>query len=131
MKFLKKTKLKKSQVSIEMLFAIGTILLLFTVVLIVVIDKRTELRNTKNFLELRDDCLKISNTINEIFIDGDGTNITIKIKNNASVQENFLSVTDGKNEVYCTFPINVSNFTLAKGSVIFQNQNNIVVIKNA
>ena len=121
---------KRGQISVETLFAVGIVFILFSVVLVVVIDKRAELRDTESFLELRNECFKVANMISEVSVNGEGTNRSIKIRNNISVQENYLFATDGKEEVYCSFAVNVSNFSLVNGNILIQNRNGRVVIEN-
>lgn len=121
---------KRGQISIETLFAVGIVFILFSVVLVIVVDKRGELRDTEEFLELRNECFKVANMISEMSVNGDGTNRSIRLENNISVQENFLSVTNGKEEVYCSFAVNVSNFSLVNGNIIIQNRNGRVTIHN-
>lgn len=141
MNMLKKLRLfkdfplrKKSQVSIEFLIAIGFILVIFILLLWLINDRRVEIRKTEQYMEERNLCLKISNLINGVFLNGDGNRVDIEVDYQVQVSNRTMYV--GPDKVVCNFiPEDVSNstnrfFLLNKGNIRIRNDNGVVVIKN-
>ncbi len=119
-------KMKKSQANIELLYSIGTILILFLIITLISFDKNIEIKKTKDFVEKRNDCLKIANFILETFINN--INITTSISYNLSIipAQRLIYIED----LSCTIPINQVNATsLGKGSISFYKQDDKVFIK--
>ena len=118
--------MKKSQANIELLYSLGTILILFLIITLISFDKNTEIKKTRDFVEKRNDCLKIANFILETFINN--LNITASISYNLSIipTQRLIYVQD----VPCTIPINrVNAASLGKGSISFYKQDDKVFIK--
>lgn len=126
--------MKKSQVSIEFIFAFGIILFIFLIMLVFVVDKKHEISESEIILNKENTCLLISSLITSVFIDGDSTtinvsvdyNITISNKNN-NTKNKILDV-EG---IYCFLPIeDIPKTSLTKGIIEIQNQDNYIDIKN-
>lgn len=70
---------KKSQASMEFFFVIGTIIFFFIILSWIVVERKSETKETKEFLDKRDACIKIVNSINSVYSGKDGS--TLKISN--------------------------------------------------
>lgn len=129
---------KKSQVSLEFLFALGIVLFVFILILAFNFQRKIDLRDLNDYVELKSDCFKLSNSITSAYISGEGFNLTTKIEYNASVfaDDKIANFESDDVSVQCSFPINhvtnttKKNFNLKKGSINIQNVNNTVVVKN-
>ena len=132
--------MKRGQISTEFLFAIGTVVIIFLIILAFSFERRNDIKDTESSLSKKNECLKISNFITEIFIGGEGALANAKIGYDVSIQgEARMLCVD--NDFCCSFPINrvsketgpIGNgniFSLTKGDIILKNINNYVVIKN-
>ena len=65
----------KGQIAPAMLMSVGMILLLFTFVMAFVINKQSDLRDTEDYIEKRNECLKIANLINSVYVAGHGAQV--------------------------------------------------------
>jgi len=65
----------KGQIAPAILMGAGIILLIFTFIIIFVINQQSELRDTEDFLEKRNECFKIANLINSVYIAGHGAQV--------------------------------------------------------
>ncbi|MFH1592349.1 MAG: hypothetical protein ABIB47_03205 [Candidatus Woesearchaeota archaeon] len=124
--------MKKAQISIEWLFAIGTLFLVFLLVLGFSFDKKIEVMKTEKYIGLRGECLKLSEIIVSTFLSGNGTEIQTQISYNASIDPNNQLITiEDVDLVTCTIPINrTSNVDLEEGLVILSNVGDYVDLEN-
>jgi len=67
--------MKKGQTSVEGIFVIGAVFLMFLFILGYGFNKRVDNQNAEKFILQRDTCIKISNLIMGAFINGNGTEI--------------------------------------------------------
>lgn len=122
--------MKKSQISPEMLMSIGAAVMLFFLVLMLIADKRDNLRDLESYVSERETCIGLADAIVNAYTGGIETNFTIYY--NATVSPNLLRVGD----VTCTYPINsVSNltdniFTVNSGQVRVEMQEGNVTVQN-
>jgi len=129
---------KKSQASLEFLFAIGIVLFIFILILAFNLERKNEVRKLNDKIALQSECFKLSSSITSAYIAGEGFNLTTKIKYNATVfaDDRIASFEYEGIHVYCSFPINsvtnstTKNFEIIKGDINIQNINQTVVIKN-
>ena len=127
----------KSQVSLEFLFAIGIVLFIFIFLSIFTIEKRAEVNFATNYLEARTDCNKLSAIIDSVYVNH-GSNVTFKLKNNATLDSasGFIEVEKNSQTVaFCSFSAVVtngtnSNFQIRLGNVNLKNSNNTVIVTN-
>ncbi len=128
----------KSQVSLEFLFTVGIVLLIFIILVGFNIERKTDVNNLKNYVYLKSECFKLSNSITNAYISGDGFNLTAEIKYDASVfaENKALNINYDGVDVYCSFPVagitnsTASQFDIRKGEVNIQNLNESIIIKN-
>ena len=125
---------KKSQASVEFLLAVGFILVIFFFLLWLISERRAELRATEQRIAERGLCLKISNLINSIFLNGDGSRIDIETDYQAQISNRTIIV--GPDKVRCGFITqDVYNatyefFVLDQGNIRIRNENGMIVINN-
>lgn len=72
--------MRKSQISIEFMFTLGIIFFIFLIIFGFIINRRTEVKETEDYLEKRAECMKISSMISSVFAGGDGTIAKTKTK---------------------------------------------------
>ncbi|MBI2672272.1 hypothetical protein HYX16_05035 [Candidatus Woesearchaeota archaeon] len=97
---------KKGQVSTEFVFSIGIILLMFLTIATFSVDRNTILNKLYDSVKQKNECLRISNIINSVYVGGDGTEsnfkteylITLYNSSTIGVQkaENITEVIDNK-----------------------------------
>ncbi|MFH1065378.1 MAG: hypothetical protein V1734_02625 [Nanoarchaeota archaeon] len=126
--------MKKAQASIEFMFAIGALIMLFLIVFYFVFERRVELNNAENILADKDECHKLAGIITMAFVSG--ANHTFEIETNASVDAFSKVISAGQTNYPCTFLALVSNATgnlinLQKGNVNVNYANGEVEVKNA
>ena len=121
--------MKKAQMSMEFLFAIGLIFLIFLILLIVVFDKQIEISQSKLTLEKLSECQRIANIITALASSNDGTKVEIKtdfyitVTSSGSIFVNDVNTTH--NEVICTYVSNPLNLSL-NGQVRLQKNGGVV-----
>ena len=129
--------MKKSQVSIELLFAIGFVIFVFIILLAFTMERRYEVRKTEVTLKEKEECYKLSNFISGVYTLGTGAEVIINLKYDAEIDAEEGSIFVGEGRFFCTFPINSvtnsigTNFNLSEGIVTLNNTDGTVVIQNA
>lgn len=123
--------MKKAQVSIEFMFAIGLIFFIFLLVFFFAFERRIDIQQTEKIIADKDECQKLANMITMAFVTQ--SNHTFSLGTNATVSASTQSISAGENNYPCTFPARVSGglFTLSKGLVNAYYANSTVVIKDA
>lgn len=129
--------MKRSQISVEILFAVGFVVFIFIILLAFTMDRRYEMGKLEITLKEKAECYKISDLISGVFNAGIGTSITETLEYDAEVDTAEGSIFVGDDRFFCTFPVSaVSNpqgsvFNLSEGSIALNNTNGTVVIQNA
>ena len=123
--------MKRGQLTIEFLFALGTTLFIFLLLLAFAFDKNLEINELEKTVDLKDTCGDLVISIMAAFIHGNGTTIERSLNFNVStIPTSRLIMID--NSVTCRVPINqISQTDTIKGNIIIENQNSIISIKNA
>lgn len=130
-------KMKKAQISVEILFAIGFALFIFIILLAFTMERRYEVKKMEITLKEKEECYKLSNLISEVFTSGVETGMMETLKYDVEINSGEGSISVGEGEFFCTFPISAvmspteTTFTLNKGSITLNNTNGTVVIQNA
>ena len=68
---------RKAQISIEFLFALGIILLLFLILFSFWFGKNVEVKKTGDYLDKKNECSRVASLLSSAFIGGDGTKIKV------------------------------------------------------
>ncbi len=88
---------KRGQVSIEIMFSIGVILLLYITIVYFVFEKRSELQDTESFLDKRSECFKVAEAIIAVNDAGPGTRLILDLKYPIIINNNTIQVANIKN----------------------------------
>lgn len=129
--------MKKSQISVELLFAVGFVVLIFIILLAFTMERRYEVSKTEITLNEKAECYKLSNLISGVFNSGTGTGMTENLKYNAEIDSSEGSIFIGEGRFFCTFPIKGVTgptgtiFNISKGEISLNNTNGTLVIQNA
>ena len=135
---MKQTKLrtKKGQISTEVLYAVGTMILIFLLLTGITFNRKLDIKKTDDYLKKRTECLKVSNTISSVSAAGEGTERIIQILYNISLYRNsriVVSETEATArtvEAVCSYTGNLAeDGTIAGiGNYIFNNTNGTVQV---
>lgn len=68
--------MSRAQITIEFMFVIGIIMLIFIIFLGFALDKRADLRDREKFLEKRNECFKVADLVTSVFAAGHGAEAT-------------------------------------------------------
>jgi len=105
-----KSMKKKGQISIEIMYSIGVLLIIFILTSSLAFNRKIAIEKTDEIIEKRSDCAMISNAINRVVSLGDGYKSTFKTIYNFDVYDIGLIVvgdtagtTPEEVEVICTF----------------------------
>ena len=130
---------KRGQVSIETIFSISIILILFLGTLLFTYTKRIEISDTRKFIESRNECQKIANAIAYLNILGPGsiTNIStiynvsilkFAYKKQAIVKE--LDDITYETESICNIILAPDKNYSVTGRILISNPNGTITLKN-
>jgi len=102
---------KKAQVSIEIIYSVGVLLLIFIMLSGVTLSRKGVVDDTREFIEKRDTCLKISNKLNGILTLEEGFETNFKTIYEVEITDSGMIIVGdegGENpkevEAYCSFP---------------------------
>ena len=118
--------MRKAQVSMELIIMISILLIMFISISIYSFNKKNEIKATEDYLDRKDNCLKISNLISETYIGGDGTNVVTKSEYNLSIDSPLLIDEKGVSCRYVGYVVN--NEVI--GDVIIRNVDGEILIEN-
>ena len=85
---MKKTKNdfgKKGQISTEVIYSVGVMIVIFLLLTGITFNRRMDVRKSDDYLNKRTECLKISNTVSSLSSSGDGTQRIIQIIYNVTI----------------------------------------------
>lgn len=118
----------KSQATIEIIFAIATIIIIFILLGAFTYNRKIDVQNFDKTTSAKKVCFKLSNLIIGAFINGEGTTLSDKITKNVTSQANSLYIEDN----FCGLPAHVlaHNLTIAKGKITVENKNNSIMIEH-
>ncbi|MBW2989813.1 hypothetical protein KY358_05860 [Candidatus Woesearchaeota archaeon] len=126
--------MKKSQVSMEFLFAIGIIFFVFLLVLGFTVSRSKELSDSEEELSRREECLLISSLITSAFVSGDGTAINVSLSYNSTINTTGRSFSYKEVDVEgvrCLLQANdVPTVRLKPGNARIENRNGYIDIEN-
>ena len=124
--------MKKGQVSIELIVAVGALFLILLFLVGLSFNKNIELIRNKEYLDKRNDCLKLSSIILEVYVNGNGTIVRDKLEHAATLSPNSrLIEVQNDDSVYCTIPLNaMSDVVLSKGDIEIKNIGDFVNVAN-
>ena len=124
--------MKRGQVSIELIVAVGALFFILLFLVSLSFNKNIELIKSKEYLDKRNDCLKLSSIILEVYVNGNGTLVRDNLKYNATLSPNsrLIEIHNG-DSVYCTIPLNaMPDVILSKGDIEIKNIGDFVNVEN-
>ncbi len=100
-------KSRRGQISTEIMYAVGVMIMIFLLLTGVTFNRRGELKKMDDYLQKRNECLKVSNTIASLSASGFNTRAIISVYNKVWVYGNGRIVIDpsqtGTKETPCSF----------------------------
>jgi uncharacterized protein (UPF0333 family) len=111
---------KKGQISIEIMYSVGVLLVIFLILTAATFQRKIDVENTRETIEKRNDCVMISNAMNRVSSLGEGYSSTFRTIYNFDVFDTGLIVigdiagsTPEEIEVICSFNglLNQHNYT--------------------
>lgn len=127
--------MKKAQTSVEFIFAIGVMIIIFLLILYFTFERKIELNETERILADKEECNKLANMITMTYLTK--SNHTFELGKNATINTISQSISVGESNYPCTFPINnTSNpegevFDLSAGNVNINYIGGSVEVKDA
>lgn len=127
--------MKKAQVSLEFMFAIGLIVFIFLLIFYFTFERRAEISETEKILADKEECYKLADIITMAYITQ--SNYTFKLEKAARISTTSQAISVGETDYPCTLPINRTTnpagetFELSSGNVNVNYANGLVEVKNA
>ncbi len=120
--------MRKAQISMEFIFAIGMIFFIFLMLLAFRFNRNAELRESEIEIDKRNTCLLVSSLITSAFVNGDGIVISESIDHEIDI-----TGTDFKNvyvdDINCWLSVHdIPNGNLPEGNIKIENQDNDITI---
>ncbi len=115
--------MKKGQISIEVLYAVSIVLILFTLLSVLALERRGDVRRMEDFMNKRGECFRLSTLIAGAASTGDRavydfySHYNINVESRGFINVRDLNVTGTSQEVFCSFhAVIADNYTLADGN---------------
>ncbi len=112
-------KSRRGQISTEVMYAVGVMIMIFLLLTGISFNRRGELQKMDDYLQKRHECLKISNTIASLTAAGFNTRAIITIYNKVWVFNSGRIAVDpsptSSKETPCTFVGNIDSRQLGSG----------------
>lgn len=102
-------KKKQGQISTEIMYAVGVMIMIFLLLTGVTFNRKSELQRMDDYLQKRNECLRIANTISSLTASGFNTEATIfiyyggRVFNNNRIVVAFDPTGTSKKETPCTY----------------------------
>jgi hypothetical protein len=127
---------KRGQAAIESLIVFGIVFFIFIAIFMLYTDKNHDIRLTEKELNLLDDCTKIANHIDNLYLIGSGSSIEFRIYNNFTIEPGSKRIFH--DETFCRFGFNrvsednltFGNFDLDEGRVRLIYEDSMIKISN-
>ena len=132
-------KLKTSQIAAEFLFITGFLMLVFIGFIILSYETNISYRKISQYLDVREECLKLSDMVSAVHVGGPRTEIKTKTKyaitffnaSSINVGKSYYSIINAeKQQEICTFYGNLKKDYQFTGDIIIKNVDNEVIITN-
>ena len=100
-------KSRRGQISTEIMYAVGVMIMIFLLLTGVSFNRRSELRKMDDYLQKRNECLKIANTVSSLTAAGFNTRAVLRVYNKVWIYPNGRIVIDpsltGTKETPCNY----------------------------
>lgn len=130
---------KKSQISVELLYAVGVIILVFLLLVGITFNYRQDIRRSDEFLTMRGECFEVSDTIASVSAAGMNTERIITIDNRVKILDDGRILVGGADltsldfdnaKAICTYTGTIAEIELSRGDYNFLNTGVIVQVIN-
>ena len=110
---------RKGQISTEIIYSVGVMLLIFLLLAGITFNRKIDIRELDEYLEMRNACQQMSNVVSSISAAGENTMRAIKIDYNITVYTDSRIVVRDESaydnrDVVCTYTGNVAQANLSK-----------------
>ncbi|MFH1636824.1 MAG: hypothetical protein ABIB71_00185 [Candidatus Woesearchaeota archaeon] len=126
-------KKKRGQAAIEFLFSAGIVFFIFLILMFMTFAKTKEVRDLQNVLDKKSECQRIANLINGIFINSEGSSVSIITHYNVTIEPKSIFVEainkSWQSGFMCRHLAKVNEITLT-GNVSIRKEGIGVVISN-
>lgn len=120
---------KKAQISIEFIFVVGAVLVIFLIILAFSFEKTSDIRKMKAETELLDECNKVSNAILNTIIIGDKGIIKASVSNTVDIFDyGIISINNGVSTVECNYIGKIDTTLGLKKAITFTNTNGNIMV---
>jgi len=117
--------MKKGQISLETVFAVGMVLLLFIIILVFSFVKKQEAIKTEQFIEARAECLQLADAFNSMLTLGTASNFSMHLYYKHQVLNTSIIRTranDSRQEIaFCNYLGIVGPYANLTGDIHVQN----------
>ncbi|MDO8556026.1 MAG: hypothetical protein Q7R96_02520 [Nanoarchaeota archaeon] len=126
--------MSKGQISLEIVFAVGAVLVLFLIIIALTFVKKQEALDTEKFIEARAECVALADALSSMATLGPVSNVTMHVYykhsiSNTSVIKSFVN-DSGQEIAFCNYLGVVGPYTNLSGSITIQNlAGNVSVIQ--
>src|SRR3989344_6032631 len=112
-------KSRRGQISTEIMYAVGVMIMIFLLLTGISFNRRSELQKMGDYLQKRNECLKISNTLASLTSAGFNTRAVVTVYNKAWIFNSGRITVDpsqtGSKETPCTFVGNIDTGQVVAG----------------
>ena len=131
--------MKKGQIGVEIMYAVGVLLVIFIILSAIAFDRRIDIRDARDTIMKKNDCYMIANKLNSVAALGEGYTSEFKTNYFADIFDTGViylgdNETDEQEiELVCTFngKLNQSNYINLTGRwKVFNNGEDLELIKN-
>ena len=121
--------MKKAQLSLEFILSVGFILIFGILIMLYGFEKQKDARLSQSYLDLKEECTKISNTVFSAFILGDGAQFSLKTRYNTTLLYKTVKVSEGKEDFTCISQINIPDKVKksAGQQLVIKNENGGII----
>ncbi len=122
--------MRKAQISLEVILAIGLCVMIFIGFLVFYINKRSDIGELDKILNLRDECFKFSNAIESAIALGPGYTAHLTTKNTIGINDGVITIESSEGtDVTCNYLGDVisGNYT---NKINITNKDNLIIIQN-
>lgn len=130
---IKIIKAARSQASIEMMAAIGIMIIIFILMSFFAFNISRDRQSAEDISSQESLCMRISNIITGISLSGPGTEFRMKLDKDASFDSGIISVT-ANSQGSCASKAHFTNgtssrFSMPRGNIVLKNVDGMVVIE--
>ncbi len=121
--------MKKAQITIEFIFGIGALVMIFVLLLHLSFERRIDILNLKEDLDALEECHKFSSIISEVYNGGDGTKLYTKTDYKIDIKNQIIEVVkENLTKAMCPIYARIQNVSFS-GEVLVKNEKGTIAIQ--